>query len=212
MNPTSQQRQRSVSMSSCQSVMEINTNTVINEHTGPTFVGSNMSNSDGGGIVNLNEEIQINIQSDSAITIESNDKVPQIIIKNYGPTINLTNEVLHNLKRDGQWENFLQQIFNLSLKLRSENEKLEKIEENDVKDVVTTKVSKLHDIEKSGLGHVTISISKANYSLKNINRHKSCWNLFLPQQYLSLFRGIFSVFMLGTTVAVIYGIIIILKQ
>jgi len=101
------QRKRSVSLSSCQSVMEVNTSTIINEHNGPTFVGSNCNVSKSDGIVNLNEEIQINIQTDSAITIESNDKVPKIIVQNYGPTINLTNEVVQRLKTDGEWDNFI---------------------------------------------------------------------------------------------------------
>ena len=73
----------------------------------PTFVGSNCNVSKSDGIVNLNEEIQINIQTDSAITIESNDKVPKIIVQNYGPTINLTNEVVQRLKTDGEWDNFI---------------------------------------------------------------------------------------------------------
>ena len=70
-------------------------------------MGSNCNVSKSDGIVNLNEEIQINIQTDSAITIESNDKVPKIIVQNYGPTINLTNEVVQRLKTDGEWDNFI---------------------------------------------------------------------------------------------------------
>ena len=70
-------------------------------------MGSNCNVSKSDGIVNLNEDIQINIQTDSAITIELNDKVPKIIVQNYGPTINLTNEVVQRLKTDGEWDNFI---------------------------------------------------------------------------------------------------------
>ena len=119
------------------------------------------------------------------------------------------------MKTDGEWGNFLQEMYNLSLKFKSENSKLvanKPIEQCDI--VVKDSTKKQNDVPNSnkqannlGLGHVTISINKVNYSLKNLNRKKSCWNSFLPEQYLSLFRGVFSVFMLVTTVFAIYGIV-----
>ena len=105
----------------------------------------------------------------------------------------------------------LQQMYNLSLKFKSETSKLDYSEKQAVDkcDIVVKKeASNNQDENNIGLGHLTISINKVpNYSLKNSNRKKSCWNSFLPEQYLSLFRGIFSAFMLVTTVFAIYGIV-----
>ena len=102
-------------------------------------------------------------------------------------------------------------MYNLSLKFKSDTSKLNYSEKSAVEkcDIVVKKeVSNNKDENNIGLGHVTISINKVpNYSLKNSNRKNSCWNLFLPEQYLSLFRGIFSAFMLVTTVFAIYGIV-----
>ena len=102
-------------------------------------------------------------------------------------------------------------MYNLSLKFKSETSKLDYSEKSTLEkcDIVVKKeASNNQDENKIGLGHVTISINKVpNYSLKNSNRKNSYWNLFLPEQYLSLFRGIFSAFMLVTTVFAIYGIV-----
>ena len=156
----------------------------------------------------MNEEIQINIQSDSSVNIETNDKVPQIIVQNYGPTINVTNEIMCRLKMDGEWDNFLQQMYNLSIKLKSDKQSLDP--ENSIENNEVGKMSKTND---NDMGHVTISIKKGNinYSLKNPTRKKSCWNTFLPQQYLSLFRGLFTALMIGATFALIYGIVKLLE-
>ena len=80
--------------------MEINTVTNISEHNGDTFVGSHLppTTEDAAKRLNFNENIQINISSTSAVVIEAQDRVPQIIIQNMAPTISLTKEQFADLQ------------------------------------------------------------------------------------------------------------------
>ena len=199
-NPKDNKR---LSLSSVSSSMEINTSTIINEHNGDTFVGSNVSNSNENHL-KLHEEIQINIQSDSSVIIESNNKVPQVIINHYGPSVQLSKEIVAKLKCDGEWDNFLERLFDLSVRLKNEHLKEihgQKTSNKENNEIITIS----RDVPKKG-GNLTISINKVNYSLKNANRKNSCWGLWVSEDYLPFMRGSFTVLMLFATLGSIYGI------
>ena len=112
--PNSQRRGSLSLASQSSSTLEINTNTFIKEHNGDTYVGSQVANCSQD--LKMKEEIQINIQSDSPVVIETLDKTPQIIINHLGPSIHLTSDIVAMLRNEGEWHNFLENVYKLSLK------------------------------------------------------------------------------------------------
>lgn len=206
-------QERRVSVSATQpTALEINTtNTVINSHSGDTFVGSNVniSNQESPAI-NFNEDIQIRIQSTAPITVESPQRVPNVIINNFGPTVNVTNEMLQD---EQQMEQFFQRLYNLSFQVRQlQQQETDPLEVNgDGETFVRLKsVRKTDVISRERRQHAfTISINGADYSLKKTSRRHQCWNNIVPSEYLTVSRMVYSALMVFITVAMIYLILIL---
>lgn len=210
---------RRLSLSTSQpTALEINTtNTVINSHSGDTFVGSNLNvvntnpeqHQHPSPAINFNEDIQIRIQSTAPITVESAHRVPNVIINNFGPSINVSNEMLQD---EQQMERFFQQLYNLSFQIRQNQEIGENINQDMPDNTTFVRVKSMRSEATSGAaarGHFTISIDNANYSLKKTSRRHNCWDNIVPSEYLTVSRMIYSFLMVFITVALIYLILIL---
>ena len=201
-------RRRSVSVSSLSGYpMEVNTKVNIENQNGPTNVGATVTQSEtefSESNLQLNEQIQVNINGNAPVTIETPKKDPTINIINYGPTLTLSYDTIQKLKEEGEFQNFLKSIHNLSLKLKNSQEFLQ--EKSEI--IQSRKNIRIDD------NAVTICFDRPNYSLKGLNQPKatSVWAKIVPEKYVSVTRGVFSVCIICITVATIYGIVVVIME
>ena len=200
-------RRRSVSVSSLSGYpMEVNTKVNIEHQNGPTNVGATVTNSETESEVpnlQLNEQIQVNINGNAPVTIETPKKDPTINIINYGPTLTLSYETIQKLKSEDEFQNFLNSVYNLSLKLKNE------VENHDNSEIVRSRKNIRIDDNA-----VTICFDRPNYSLKGLNQGKatSVWSKIVPEKYVSVTRSLFSFCIICITVATIYGIVVVIME
>ena len=122
----------------------------------------------------------------------------------HGPTLTLSYDTIQKLKDEGEFQNFLKSIYNLSLKFQNSQEFCQ--EKSEI--IQARKNIRIDD------NAVTICFDRPNYSLKGLNQSKatSVWAKIVPEKYVSVTRSVFSFCIICITVAIIYGVVVIIME
>jgi len=138
-------------------------------------------------------------------TVETVGRTPNVIVKNYGPVIHFSDEMLQSFRNDGTLERLMETMYRLKIETSKDV-----LEECDGYDPDSTKpvrqrsirshAQKSITIDKCG---VTLSVNDKSYSLTSLDKSSFLDDL-VPRQYKWISRTVLTAFVMACTFGIIY--------